>query len=73
MTRAGIPGLLWRLRLRMGEDLYWGRSPASSQVALVPAEHKLLGLEEVLRLGDQIRGAGGISLFHEEPRVVGPL
>ena len=73
MTRPGVPGLLWRLRLRMGEDLYWGRSPASSQVSLAPVEHKLTGLEQVLRLGDQIRGAGGISLFHDEPMVIGPL
>jgi hypothetical protein len=70
-TDGEAPGLLWRLHTRSGVALYWGRAPASEQVSARPVEEKVATLEEVLRLGDRIRGAGGISLHGPEPLVVG--
>ncbi len=65
------PGLLWRFHTLHGVHLYWGRSPSSKQVSLQSAHQKIRNLEEVLERGDSIRGAGGISLYHDEPTVVG--
>ena len=70
-AEARSPGLLWRLNTPHGVHLYWGRSPASEQVSLRSAQHKIRSLEEVLDAGEAIRGAGGISLYDEEPTVVG--
>ncbi len=67
------PGWLWRLHTPYGVPLYWGRSPASPQVPLQSDVHKLQSLELVLSRGEKIRGAGGISLAHPEPTVVGRL
>ena len=65
------PGLLWRLHTQHDVHLYWGRSPASDEVSLRSVDHKIRCLDQVLRAGDGIRGAGGISLYDEEPLVVG--
>ncbi len=72
-TMTDTPGLLWRMHSRTGVALYWGRAPASTHVSLRPAEEKIRSLQEVLRLGDRIRGAGGITLHGAEPMVVGRL
>lgn len=70
-TEADTPGLLWRLHTTIGVALYWGRAPASDRVSARSVEEKVVTLEEVLRHGDRIRGAGGISLHGPEPLVVG--
>jgi hypothetical protein len=70
-TDEQTPGLLWRLHTEVGVFLYWGRAPASPHVSARPEEERIAALEEVLRLGDRIRGAGGISLHGPEPLVVG--
>lgn len=72
-TQADTPGVLWRLHSSTGVALYWGRAPASVHISARPAEEKVRTLEEVLRLGDRIRGAGGITLHGPEPIVVGRL